>query len=227
MRASLYSAAAALALMISPGLGTARPAHAPEPPASAAPTEQSQSGGGQQLSQTATQIEQAAQNADEQSREPAVQQARQALDGLEQALQQSAQGSSTEQQTQELQGQIDQARQQLDQDPQQAADTLQQIAQTAQQAGGAQQQAQIPAEADRIVGKKIMSSQGDEVGEVNDVLVTGEGHVEAVLVEQGGTMGMGGKQVALQWNQIQIQGDQLTVSMSPDQLEQLPEYQAE
>jgi hypothetical protein len=59
------------------------------------------------------------------------------------------------------------------------------------------------------------------------VLAKSDGTIEAVIVDQGGTLGMGGRQVAITWDQIKIQGDQITVNMAADQLEQLPDYAAE
>jgi hypothetical protein len=45
-----------------------------------------------------------------------------------------------------------------------------------------------------------------------------------VIVERGGVLGLGGSQISLPWDQIRIQGDQLSVQMSADQLDAMPEY---
>lgn len=80
------------------------------------------------------------------------------------------------------------------------------------------QQAQLTAEADSIVGKKAMNAQGKEVGEVKDVLVGQDGRVQAMIVDHDG------KKRAVPWNQVSMQGDQVTVKMSEQQMSQLPEY---
>ena len=87
-----------------------------------------------------------------------------------------------------------------------------------------QQQHPLPAAADQVVGKTVISREGKELGEVKDVLVTGEGKVEALVLSQGGIAGVGGRSVAVPWNKISIRGDQLTADMSEQEISQLPEY---
>jgi sporulation protein YlmC with PRC-barrel domain len=200
----------------------------------ASETSSGQAGGtAQQLTDAQNRLQQLAQDlqqADKQSAPQIQQQAAQALDDLEQAVRQiqgSPEGQQAQDQVSSLQRQISDARAQLKQDPQQAAQSLEQLANDAGEMAAIQQQAEMPADADAVVGKPLMSSGGDEVGDVSDVLVTGEGKVQALLVDSGGALGMGGRQVAVQWAQIQVQGDQLTVNMSQEQIEQLPEYKPE
>ncbi|MBF0394296.1 MAG: PRC-barrel domain-containing protein [Alphaproteobacteria bacterium] len=194
---------------------------------------------GQQLSQAQQQLQQVSQQMQQnpgqaQQLQP---QARQALDQLQQAVQQLRQspaGQQAQQQIQQLEQQIQQAQQQLQQDPQQAQQQIQQVAQSAQnlqqqigQGAGGGPQAQIAASADNLIGKTLTNQQGEDVGEVSDVVVTPQGQVQAVVIDRGGALGLGGKQVALQWSDLSIRGDQLMVNMSDDQIAQLPEYQTE
>jgi sporulation protein YlmC with PRC-barrel domain len=151
-----------------------------------------------------------------------VDQLRTALDQFEQAYQQQQQQPVAGQA--DLQPLIDQARQELDTDPNQAVGTLQQVADQASETIGVQQQANVPAEADRIVGRTVVTSNGDEAGEVADVLVTSNGQVEALLITRGGVLGLGEQQVMLPWDQVQLQGDQLMVNMTAEQIDALPEY---
>lgn len=88
-----------------------------------------------------------------------------------------------------------------------------------------QQQANLPASADSIIGKKVMGQKGEEIGEINNVLVDKDGKVAALIVQQGGAMGLGGKQTAIQWDKVQLNGDMVTLNMPPEQVSQLPEYQ--
>jgi sporulation protein YlmC with PRC-barrel domain/ElaB/YqjD/DUF883 family membrane-anchored ribosome-binding protein len=173
------------------------------------------------LQQAAQQLQQADAATADQSKADA----RKALDDLQQALQGEG-GQLAQDQADQMKQRIDQARQQLDTDPQQAAVTIQQLAQSTQQLQMAGQQAEIPPDADRIVGKKLMAA-GKEAGEISDVLVTSDGKVAAVLVKAGGALGVGGKQVAIPWNEIKIQGDQVTVNLSADQIDAMPEYKVE
>ncbi|HVG49363.1 MAG TPA: PRC-barrel domain-containing protein, partial [Rubellimicrobium sp.] len=134
---------------------------------------------------------------------------------------------SGEQQVQEqvasLQQQSEQVRQQLQDDPANAGEGMSELAQGAMQL----QTASIPAEADAIMGRQIVTADGEEGGEVADVLITADGQVEALLIKRGGALGLGGTQVAIPWDQIQLQGDQITVSATRDELRDMPEYQTE
>lgn len=83
------------------------------------------------------------------------------------------------------------------------------------------QQAQLSADARQIIGKTAASPQGQDVGEIKDILVGQDGRVQAVVVE------VSGKNRAVPWNQISMQADQVTVKMNDQQLSQLPEYKGE
>jgi sporulation protein YlmC with PRC-barrel domain len=85
----------------------------------------------------------------------------------------------------------------------------------------------VTAEADQIVGKQLISSDGEEAGEISGALVTNDGRVAAVLIKQSGTIGMGGKTVVVAWDRISIQGDQLTVNMTSAEVSELSEYHAD
>jgi sporulation protein YlmC with PRC-barrel domain len=84
--------------------------------------------------------------------------------------------------------------------------------------------AEVTAEADQIIGKQLISSDEEEVGEITGVLVTSQGQVEAIILQQTGTIGMGGKTVAVAWEKVKILGDQITVDLTNEELEGLAEY---
>ena len=70
----------------------------------------------------------------------------------------------------------------------------------------------------------IYAANGDEVGEVEEVLANSTGQVAAVAAEVGGFLGIGAKEVIIGLDQIQLQGDRLLTSLTRDQLEQLPAW---
>jgi sporulation protein YlmC with PRC-barrel domain len=152
-------------------------------------------------------------------------QATQALDQFDQALAQVGEQGVQQIQPQvaSLQQQSQQVRQQVTSNDGNAGQGLQELAQSALQL----QTASIPAEADAIVGRQIVTSDGEEGGEVADVLITADGQVEALLIKRGGALGLGGTQVAVPWDEVQLQGDQIVVNATRDQLRDMPEYQTE
>lgn len=84
-----------------------------------------------------------------------------------------------------------------------------------------QAQARLSPDARHIIGKTAVSPQGKEAGKIEDVLVGQDGNVQAMVVDHEG------KKRAVPWDQVSMQGDQVTVKMSDQQMSQLPEYQPE
>lgn len=99
--------------------------------------------------------------------------------------------------------------------------------QKSEEKSGQQAAAQeIPAGAHSIIGKKVMGQDGKELGEINDVVVSEQGQIEALVIERGGGL-TGGKDVAVKWDSVQMQGDQISLQMNEQQLSELPEYKTE
>lgn len=104
-----------------------------------------------------------------------------------------------------------------------AAALAQQAEQQQQQGQQAQQKPQmnLTADADSIMGKTAMTQQGEEIGQIEDVLVAQDGRVQAVIIEHDGA------KRPVPWDQLAMQGDQVTVKLNPEQMSQLPAYNAE
>ena len=103
-------------------------------------------------------------------------------------------------------------------------------------------------QASEFIGKRVFAAEGgvegdavegmqdgwEDVGEINDIILGRDGSVEAVLVDIGGFLGMGERQVALNMDQIQFVADDgtadaaddyfLVISASRANLEEAPEY---
>jgi sporulation protein YlmC with PRC-barrel domain len=87
---------------------------------------------------------------------------------------------------------------------------------------------------DKLAGTDIKNQDGDTIGTVDDVLLDKDGRVAAVIVSTGGVLGIGEKTVALNWDQVEVTRDQddpdklrVRVAMSEDELENLPEFDAD
>ena len=74
-----------------------------------------------------------------------------------------------------------------------------------------------------------MRSQWDDIGEINDIVLSPTGDVEGVLVDVGGFLGLGVHTVALDMAQIHVLRDEAdesfaAVTSSRDALQAAPEF---
>lgn len=76
----------------------------------------------------------------------------------------------------------------------------------------------------------VTNRQGEDIGNVEDVLITREGRVSAVVVSVGGFLGIAQKNVAIAWNQVVLQrGEQgegyiVQINVNRGSLENAPEF---
>ena len=78
------------------------------------------------------------------------------------------------------------------------------------------------------IGKTVYDQAGNNIGEVNDLIVSGDGNVEAVILGVGGFLGIGEKDVAVNTNAVQMVQDgdtrRLVVQSTKEVLEAAPSY---
>lgn len=81
-------------------------------------------------------------------------------------------------------------------------------------------------DSETLVGKAIVNAAGDKIGEVESVVIDKDGSVAYVIAGVGGFLGVGERDVALDWDDLTItgQGDRVTADMTKEQLEAMPEY---
>jgi len=81
-------------------------------------------------------------------------------------------------------------------------------------------------ELDRLIGQRVTDPQGQELGDVENVLVDPQGKAAALVVEWGGLAGLGANQVAVPWQNVQVSpdGQKVTVNSTREQLEKQPKY---
>lgn len=102
-----------------------------------------------------------------------------------------------------------------------------QTTQSQPQSGGSQTGVTIAS--DSLLGTKVRDAQGKELGEVSKLMIDAQqGKVETVVITQGGTLGMGGKEISVPWSALQVQRGQdqkLVVTMQQEMLQQTPAAQ--
>ena len=81
--------------------------------------------------------------------------------------------------------------------------------------------------ADWITGATIMSTSGEQIGPIQDIMIDSEsGQVTAAIVGVGGFLGIGTKQIAVAWDQLQINydGQEVQMDLTREEAEAAPEY---
>lgn len=80
----------------------------------------------------------------------------------------------------------------------------------------------------RLIGADVVNATNDKLGDVDEVLVTTDGRVNAVVVAMGGVLGLGERKVVVPWERLRFssQGSDLVVKtdVSRETLQAMPEY---
>ncbi len=79
-----------------------------------------------------------------------------------------------------------------------------------------------------ILGKKVTSSAGEDMGQIVNVIVDRGGQPRAVVIDFGGFLGVGSRKIAVDWNALHFVPDgktnEVTLALTRDQLKSAPEY---
>jgi hypothetical protein len=79
-----------------------------------------------------------------------------------------------------------------------------------------------------ILGKKVQSLKGDDLGRVVDVLADADGRVRAAVIDFGGFLGVGTRHIAVDWPLLRFNpaaGDKAVIlNVSRDKLQSMPEF---
>jgi sporulation protein YlmC with PRC-barrel domain len=89
---------------------------------------------------------------------------------------------------------------------------------------GQSAQSGVLVDANAIIGATVRS-QGKDVGKVERLMLDPkDGRVRTVVVQQGGTLGVGGKSIAMPWESVKVgqDGGKIVVTAEQQMLEQAP-----
>jgi len=82
--------------------------------------------------------------------------------------------------------------------------------------------------ANDYIGKTVYDQGGNNIGEVNDLIISNDGQIQAVILGVGGFLGIGEKDVAVNTSAIQMVQDgdntRLVVQATKEALESAPSY---
>jgi hypothetical protein len=86
----------------------------------------------------------------------------------------------------------------------------------------------LPVSVMSILGKKVQSPNGDDLGRVVDVLADSGGRVRVAIIDFGGFLGVGDRKIAVDWPLLRFNPDRsdpsLLLSLSREKLKAAPEY---
>jgi hypothetical protein len=79
-----------------------------------------------------------------------------------------------------------------------------------------------------ILGKKVQSLKGEDLGRVVDVLADNGGRVRVAIIEFGGFLGVGNRRIPVDWSLLRVDPNDadkpLTLIASEKKLQSAPEY---
>jgi PRC-barrel domain len=85
-------------------------------------------------------------------------------------------------------------------------------------------------QAEGIIGMQVRSASGADMGRIVDLVVDRAGHVRAAVIDFGGFLGVGTRQIAVDWSALHFPPtgsmDSLVVDLDGNQLKLAPIYKA-
>jgi sporulation protein YlmC with PRC-barrel domain len=87
-------------------------------------------------------------------------------------------------------------------------------------------QAPTGADARKLLGRSVRTWRDDTIGDIKSIHLDASGKVDAVIVSVGGFLGVGDREVRLDWRELNIadNGAVVRVDMTKDQLKAKPPY---
>jgi sporulation protein YlmC with PRC-barrel domain len=81
--------------------------------------------------------------------------------------------------------------------------------------------------ASKMIGSTVYDVQNRNIGSIKDIVLGKDGKVDAVVLDVGSFLGMGGKYVAVPLSDIKTDNNRLTLDRTKEQLRQMAEYRLE
>jgi sporulation protein YlmC with PRC-barrel domain len=84
--------------------------------------------------------------------------------------------------------------------------------------------------ASEIIGTQVRNTAGEEIGDVNEIILANDGQVRAVVIGVGGFLGMGERDVAIAFDSLKITRDSdndevITVNATKESLKSAPQWE--
>jgi len=77
-----------------------------------------------------------------------------------------------------------------------------------------------------ILGKQVRSTNGEQMGQIVNVIIDGSGQPRAAIIDFGGFLGVGSRKIAVDWRAFQFNSDNspISLALTRDQVKAAPEY---
>jgi hypothetical protein len=77
-----------------------------------------------------------------------------------------------------------------------------------------------------MIGTKAVTTNNEDIGEIENLLISPDGQVEAAIIEWGGFLSIGSRTAAVPWNEFRLNeaGDRVVIDMTREEMEALPAY---
>ena len=80
---------------------------------------------------------------------------------------------------------------------------------------------------EEVVGKTVVSQQGEEIGEVKEIVLDNDSQQHLAVLDVGGFLGIGEKSVAVAFEELQLSTDgRIQSNLTRESLQSQPEYDA-
>ncbi len=84
-------------------------------------------------------------------------------------------------------------------------------------------------QASKIIDKDVVNSQGEELGEVKDLIFSQNGEISHLVISRDGVLGLGGELVPIPWSMAQanFQDDKLVLNLDRAKLDNAPSFKSD
>ena len=80
----------------------------------------------------------------------------------------------------------------------------------------------------KILGKKVISQKGEDLGKIEDLMLSKEACLDYIILAPGGLLGTGDRLIPIPWKALKTgaQADTIIIDMDKSQLEKAPSFES-
>lgn len=74
-------------------------------------------------------------------------------------------------------------------------------------------------QAERLIGAEVFGTEGEEIGNVENTLISDSNQIVAIVAEVGGFWDMGDNHIAVPWNEVEVTDDGFRIPVNEDNVD--------